>query len=213
MHTLGLSPDQGQVFRAFKPSVQRAVLKAEREGVAVRFANDPSELVRTFYELHMATRARLGIPVQSRRYFRLFWQSLIASGLGFVLLASAGGRTVAGAVFLAWNGTITYKYGASSPEFWGLRPNNLLFWTAIKWGCMNGYRTFSFGRTDIKDEGLRKFKQGWGTLEEPLVYSTLGDVPSEAATARLAALLRPIMRRMPPWVCRAVGELAYKYAA
>ena len=65
----------------------------------------------------------------------------------------------------------------------------------------------------MEDEGLRTFKRGWGTLEEPLVYSTIGDVPPEAVTARLATLLRPIIRRMPLWFCRLVGELAYKYAA
>jgi CelD/BcsL family acetyltransferase involved in cellulose biosynthesis len=213
MHTLRLSSDPDEVFRTFKPSVQRAVVKAEREGVIVRFSDTSTDLVRTFYRLHTETRARLGIPVQSRRYFRMLWHALIEPGFGFVLLASAKGQTVAAAVFLAWNGTITYKYGASSPRFWRLRPNNLLFSTAIRWGCEHGYRTFSFGRTDLSDEGLRAFKRGWGTHEEPLVYSTLGELPSEAAIIRLAARLRPVIRRMPPWVCRLVGEFAYRYAA
>jgi lipid II:glycine glycyltransferase (peptidoglycan interpeptide bridge formation enzyme) len=181
--------------------------------VTVRAAEDLTEFVDTFYRLHTRTRARLGVPVQPQRYFRMLWRSLIAPGFGFVLLASAGGLTVAGAVFLAWNGTIMYKYGASSPEFWTLRPNNLLFSTAIRWGCENGYRAFSFGRTDLGDAGLRNFKLGWGTLEEPLVYSTIGSVPAEASTARLNTLLRPILRRMPPSVCRLIGELAYKYSA
>jgi CelD/BcsL family acetyltransferase involved in cellulose biosynthesis len=212
MHTLRLGPDPDAVFRTFKASVQRAVLRAEREGVIVRRADTPTELVDTFYGLHTITRARLGVPVQPRRYFRLLWRSLIDPGLGFVLLASTGGVTVAGAVFLAWNGTIIYKYGASSPAYWKLRPNNLLFWTAIRWGCENGYRAFDFGRTDLEDEGLRSFKRGWGTLEEPLVYSTIGDVPAESSKARLTSILRPVIRRMPPWFCRFVGELAYKYA-
>jgi CelD/BcsL family acetyltransferase involved in cellulose biosynthesis len=212
-HTLTLGSDADVVFRTFRSSVQRAVLKAMREGVTVRVAQDPAELVDTFYRLHTRTRARLGVPVQPRRHFRLLWQLLIDRGLGFVLLASVRGRTVAGAVFLAWNGTIEYKYGASDPEFWGFRPNNLLFAKAIRWGCENHFRTFGFGRTDLADEGLRAFKLSWGTLEEPLVYSTLGDAAAGTSAPSLGALLRPLIRRMPSWVCRLVGEVAYKYAA
>jgi len=212
-HTLPLGPDVEAVFRSFKrKQVRQPILKAAREGVTVRRAEFSGDLVDTFYELHVQTRARLGIPVQPRRYFRMLWRSLIDPGLAFVLLASVGKSTVAGAVFMAWNGTITYKYNASRPEFWRLNANKLLLWTAIRWGCENGYRVFDFGRTDVENQGLRAFKMGWGATEEPLVYSTMGDVPARVSTARLTALLRPVIRRMPPWISRLVGEVAYKYA-
>ena len=213
LHTLRLGSDPDAIFRTFKPSAQRSVLKAIRDGVTVRTARTPAELVDTFYLLHVRTRARLGIPVQPRRYFRMLWQSLIDRGFGFVLLASTDKETVAGAVFLAWNGTLEYKYGASIPEFWNLRPNHLLFSTAIRWGCEHGYRVLKFGRTDLPDMGLRTFKQSWGATEEPLVYSTLGEAPRPARAATLMALMRPFLRRTPPWVCRVAGELVYKYAA
>ena len=212
-HRLVLASDPGAMFRRFKPAVQRAIAKAQREGVTIAVARNPADLGDTFYRLHAATRARLGVPVQPRRYFRMLWGALIDTGLGFVLLASAGGRVIAAAVFLAWNGTIEYKYGASSPEFWALRPNNLLFAAAIRRGSEEGYHTFDFGRTDLDDTGLRTFKLGWGAEEEPLVYSRLGASWAESPASRLAARLRPLLRRSPSWVCRLIGEIAYKYAA
>jgi CelD/BcsL family acetyltransferase involved in cellulose biosynthesis len=212
-HRLALASDPDAMFRRFKPPVQRAIAKAERAGVTIAAARSPADLTDTFYRLHAATRARLGVPVQPRRYFRMLWGALIDTGLGFVLLASADGRAVAAAVFLAWNGTIEYKYGASSPEFWALRPNNLLFSAAIRRGCEQGYHTFDFGRTDPDDTGLRAFKLGWGAVEEPLVYSRLGAPWTDSRASRLAARLRPLLRRSPSWVCRLIGEIAYKYAA
>jgi len=212
-HTLRLGSDPDAIFRTFEPSVQRSVRKAIRDGVTVRSAKAPSDLTDIFYTMHASTRARLGIPVQPRRYFRLLWQSLIERDLGFVLLASTGKETVAGAVFLAWNGTIEYKYGASIPEFWSLRPNHLLFSTAIRWGCEHGYRVLNFGRTDLTDTGLRRFKRSYGAFEEPLVYSTLGSPPRMGWAGTLTGVLRPLLRRSPRWVCRVAGELAYKYAA
>jgi CelD/BcsL family acetyltransferase involved in cellulose biosynthesis len=212
-HRLALASDPDVMFQRFKPAVQRAIAKGEREGVTIAVAQNPADLDDTFYRLHVATRARLGIPVQPRRYFRMLWGAMIDSGLGFVLIAFAGDLAIAAAVFLSWNGTIEYKYGASSPKFWALRPNNLLFAAAIRLGCEKGYHTFGFGRTDLNDTGLRTFKLGWGAVEEPLVYSRLGTPWADSPTSRLVARLRPLLRRSPSWVCRLIGEIAYKYAA
>jgi CelD/BcsL family acetyltransferase involved in cellulose biosynthesis len=212
-HRLALASDPDAMFRRFKPAVQRAIAKAGREGVTVAVAQSRADLVDTFYRLHAATRARLGVPVQPRRYFRMLWAALIESGLGFVLLASVATEPSPRASSWRGTGTIEYKYGASSPEFWALRPNNLLFAAAIRRGCEQGYHTFDFGRTDLDDVGLRTFKLGWGAVEEPLVYSRLGAPWADSPASRLAARLRPVLRRAPSWVCRLIGEIAYKYAA
>ena len=48
-----------------------------------------------------------------------------------------------------------------------------VFWTAIQESCARSDREFDFGRTDLGNEGLRRFKSGWGGVERPLVYSSL----------------------------------------
>ncbi len=214
VHALRLGPDPTSVFRTFKRShIQQRITKAGREGVTVRRGDSKDDLMRTFYALHLDTRRRLGVPIQPRRFFDLLWDRVVAPGRGFVLLAYWNAVPVAGAVFLAWNGTITYKYSASRQEFWNLRPNNLVIWNAIRWGCENGFHTFDFGRTEPGNEGLRSFKRGWGTVETPLAYSTLSEGQSIEVRSRAADMLRWPIQRMPPWFCRLVGELAYRRAA
>lgn len=213
-HVLRLAPDPASVFRTFQRSqVQQRIVKAEREGVLVRRAVSKADLTHTFYELHLETRHRLGVPIQPRRYFELLWERIIETGRGFVLLAHWKGVPIAGAVFLAWNGNVIYKYSASLQEFWKLRPNNFIIWNAIRWGCENGFHTFDFGRTEPGNEGLRSFKSGWGTTEHPLSYSTLSGNEPTQAVSRAAEMLRWPIQTMPPWFCRLVGELAYKRAA
>ena len=214
-HTLRLVRNPSEIFSTFHRSqVQRNVRRAIREGVTVRAAERQDDLTRTFYALHVATRHRLGVPIQPRRFFELLWRRVIAAGHGFVLLAEArGGSPVAGAVFLTSPRTITYKYGASDSAAWGLRPNHLLFWTAIARACEDGYERFDFGRTDLEDEGLRAFKSGWGSVEEPLVYTTLADRPPTEARGRAAHAVRGILQRSPAIVSRAAGALLYRYAA
>ena len=214
-HTLGLGREPNEVLATFHRSqVQRNIRRAVREGVTVRAAEREDDLTGTFYALHVATRHRLGVPIQPRRFFKLLWRRVIAAGHGFVLLADAqDGSPVAGAVFLTSPRTITYKYGASDAAAWGLRPNHLLFWTAIERACEAGYERFDFGRTDLDDEGLRAFKSGWGTVEEPLVYTTLAERPPTEAAGRAAHAARGILQRSPAIVSRAAGALLYRYAA
>jgi hypothetical protein len=211
-HITRLDPQSEHVFRGFaKTRVQQPIRKAERDGVSIGMSDRWDDL-RLFYGLHLNTRRRLGTPVQPLRFFRLLWKHLISRGLGFVLLAYGDGRLLAGAVFLRWNRTLTYKYSASDPAYWKLRPNNLILWHAIRWGCENGYQVFDWGKTELGNQGLREFKLGWGTEEQILHYSVLADRPpkvSPAGKARL--LLAPVIQRSPAWVCRAAGELLYRY--
>jgi CelD/BcsL family acetyltransferase involved in cellulose biosynthesis len=215
-HVLALTRDSAEVYTGFHRSqVQRSIRRAEREGLTVRRATRPDDLVDTFYRLHLRTRRRQGVPVQPRRFFRLLWEHTIATGLGSVLIVEAAAQPIAAAVFLSWNDTVIYKFGASDPGSLSLRPNHLLFWHAIRAACEQGFRWFDFGRTDIGHEGLRNFKLSWGAVEEPLVYATLGEttgsVPSGEGMA--ARMLGPVIRHGPLLLCRAFGETLYRYVA
>jgi CelD/BcsL family acetyltransferase involved in cellulose biosynthesis len=215
-HVLTLRRDPAEVYAGFHRSqVQRNIRRAEREGLTVRQATRAEDLVDTFYQLHLRTRRRLGVPVQPRRFFRLLWDNAIGAGLGSVLIVEASGRPIAAAVFLAWNGTVIYKFGASDESAWSLRPNHLLFWHAIRVACEQGYQWFDFGRTDVGQAGLRGFKLSWGAVEEPLVYRTLGVEPEPAyATEGMATrMLGPVIRHGPLLLCRALGETLYRYVA
>jgi hypothetical protein len=208
VHRLELAHDAEAVRRGFRPQMRRNVARAERERVVVRTGDSRADLVDVFYELHLRTRRRQGVPIQPRRFFRLLWEQLIEPGLGSVLVAYAGSQPVAAAVFLSWNGTAVYKFGASDPAHRALRPNNLLFWEAIRAACERGDHVLDFGRTELGNRGLREFKSGWGAREEPLLYTHAGGGDGRAARALGAGI-----RRSPLWVCRAVGEVAYRYAA
>jgi CelD/BcsL family acetyltransferase involved in cellulose biosynthesis len=213
-HVLALSRDPAEIYAGFHRSqVQRNIRRAEREGLTVRRATGPYDLADIFYRLHLRTRRRQGVPVQPRRFFRLLWENVIATGLGSVLIAEVSAQPIAAAVFLAWNETVIYKFGASDASSWSLRPNHLLFWHAIRAACEQGRRWFDFGRTDIGQEGLRNFKLSWGAVEEPLVYETLGGKPGSARLAEGMAvrMLRPVIRHSPLLLCRAFGETLYRY--
>jgi CelD/BcsL family acetyltransferase involved in cellulose biosynthesis len=213
VHELALDADPERVRERFNRSqVVRNIRRAEREGVTVRAATSTADL-DSFYALHARTRRRQGVPVQPRRFFDLLWDRMIEPGLGSILLAYRDSTPLAGALFLTWNATTIYKFGASDPEGWPARPNHALFWAAIEASCLRGDRRFDFGRTDLGHVGLQAFKSGWGASARPLVYSSL-DPGILAGTDGLAGrAMAAAIRRGPEWLCRTLGETLYRYAA
>ena len=212
-HLLKLSTDPQKVFRNFHRSqVKRNIARAEGDGVTVRWAEKKFDL-NTFYDLHLKTRHRLGVPIQPKRYFELLWERIIDAGLGFILLAYKDSIPIAGGVFLTCQSTLTYKYGASDRDYWRFRPNHLLFWTSIRWGCEHGYSLFDWGKTDINNLGLRSFKNGWGAQESILTYSVLSATPPSRIMDRLSGIMGATIRHTPSWVCRVTGELLYGHFA
>jgi len=213
VHELELCDDAESLLGTFsKSQVRRNIARSRREGVVVRRGDRPEDLLEVFVTLHAATRRRHGLPCQPSGFFKHLWTHMIEPGHGFVLVADVDSAPAAAAVFLLGGKTVTYKYGASNSDFWGRRPNHLLFWEAIQWSCQHGYRVFDFGRSDWENEGLRAFKGGWGTTERELIYSSLGKRafrPPESCVS----IVQPVIRRSPVWLNRLLGSLLYRFAA
>jgi CelD/BcsL family acetyltransferase involved in cellulose biosynthesis len=210
-HVIALEADVAAVARRFtKPQVSRGVRRAVREGLQTTRCVDRSALL-AFYRLHAATRRRLGVPTQPRRFI-LGFEELFQQGLGFVLLVHRQGQPIAAGVFLTFGDTLLYKYGASDARWLQTRPNNLLFMEAIRWGCEQGMRALDLGRTHWGQESLRAFKLAWGAQERELRYRYVGGGAPPARNGRGERLLGAVIRRSPPLAGRVIGEVLYRHA-
>lgn len=213
LHMLHMEPGLEKVNSLIHHSHQRNVRIAQEQGVQIRHGTEPRDL-KAFYALHLETRRRQGVPIQPEKYFYLLNDILLKQGFGFISLAYRGSQCLAGAIFLNFNHTLTYKYGASTQPGLPFRPNHLIFWEAIQWGCENGYLCLDFGRSDCSNDGLRLFKSRWGAEEIPLSYLRL---PPETRPSGqedlLFSALQGLIRIAPSWVCKIGGELYYRMVA
>lgn len=210
-HLLPLAADPAEVERGFsKSQAKRGVKRARREGLRFERRTD-REALDAFYALHTRTRKKLGVPTQPKRFIRRF-ERLFDAGLGFVGVVFDGDRALAAAVFLTFNGTVTYKYGASDPRGLGKRPNHLLFAETIRWACENGYEQLDFGRTEAENEGLRAFKRSWGATESELSYTYLAEHAPAPGPGLRERVLGATIRRSPAFVSRLIGEALYRHA-
>lgn len=211
LHTIPLDLDPAQVSKRFKRTHLQNIHTAEERGVKIEFGDQLKHL-EVFYDLQLETRKRHGVPAQPRKYFEVLWRRIMKSGMGFVLLAKKDDEYIAGMVYLAWNRTLIAKYAASREDRFNLRPNNLLFWEGIRWGCQNGFAVFDMGRTEVENTGLRTFKNRWGAREEPLCYSILAAKQVRPSSGKLDHILHSVIHHSPLWVCRLSGELLYRHA-
>jgi hypothetical protein len=168
-HELDLSGGLEVVGSKLAPSTRRAVRKAERSQLDVRIGSD-SQSLEEFYNLHSRTRKRHGLPPQPISFFRSIQSYLLEEDLGEVVLAYLGKVAIAGAVFFFSAGKALYKFGASESRYWSLRPNHLVMWRAIQHLVSKGCKSLHFGRTDMADSGLIRFKRSWGGESLDLPY-------------------------------------------
>jgi Acetyltransferase (GNAT) domain len=212
-HHLDLTPDTGRLFSGLVPSVRRAIHRAEKSGLDVE-ASRTWQAVLDFYRLHVRTRRRHGIPPQSLSFFHNIHREIIGPGYGFVVVAKAGVRPVAAAVFFHSAREALYKYSASDVLAHTYRPNNLVLWKAIEHLAAAGFRRLRLGRTELTNNGLRRFKRSWGGTEHQLKYFRYREANRpivNGVSRRGYGFCTGIFRRLPLFVNRTVGKLVYPH--
>jgi CelD/BcsL family acetyltransferase involved in cellulose biosynthesis len=212
LHAVDLTAPSEQVFRRFHPSsTQRAIRRAEREGLQYETGVSESLLTR-FYGLLRLTRRRHGLPPQPFTWFRN-----LAGCLGNALtihLASKDGASVAGLLTLSYRKTMVYKYGGSDATQHRLGGMPFLFWRAIQDAQARGIEELDLGRSDLDQPGLIAFKEHLGARRRSLTYSQIPESrrgSSGEAGSTLGKAARRVVSHLPDPLLDLTGRLIYRH--
>ncbi len=211
-HRLDLRKGADALFQGFSSPTKRAVRKGVNSKLNVEIL-DTSEAVDEFYQLHVQTRRRHGLPPQPASFFMNIHQHIVKAGLGFVVLARSGLRTVAGAILFQFKRRAVYKFAASDPKFGQQRGNNLVLWEAIRHLIDQGAEVLDLGRTSLDNDGLRRFKLGWGVEEEMIRYYRFNPTTGKwmSASRPETGLHNRVFRCLPVAVNRLAGAMVYPH--
>jgi len=197
-HILELSQNPEDTWKQLeKNSVRWAIKKAGKLGVSVVSSTSIEDL-KEFYELNCVTKQNLGVPCHPWEFFKNLFS--ILGGYVRMYLSRHEGSIIAGGVMECYNGRALYGYGAADPNHLDLHPYNAFIWKSIKDACVNGCRTYDFGRTSYDNTGLIQFKKKWGTQERGLCYSYYPASGKSIVTERNSTIYRlgnSVIRAMP----------------
>jgi hypothetical protein len=118
-------------WRRLEGRARTSVRRAEEAGVRVRRSTLTDEW-RPFFELHLATYQRLGVPSYPPALFRAIFEQLVAPGFCCVHFAELNGTPIAATNIACYKHGGYYWHGFASDQ--GLRTNalTLLIWNAIR---------------------------------------------------------------------------------
>jgi len=209
-HFLDLRIGPEALISNFSSSVKRAVRKAQRSGLNVSIQSSPDAMAQ-FYELHVRTRRRHGVPPQPRSFFINIQRHLISSGFGFIVLVECQKAPIAAAMFFKLGRHAVYKFGASDERLQELRANNFAMFEAIRYLAEGGAETLHFGRTERENEGLQRFKLSWGATEEEIAYARfeMASGSWKHSRDRRSKLHKRIFRALPASLNRLAGAMLH----
>lgn len=212
LHIADVLDSEDKMLKTFDRSKRQGINKSFKEGLKFETARSYNAIER-FYKLHLKTRKKLGVPIQPKGFFKkLYEEFFLDNDEGLIIIITKDKIDLAAGFFLGYNKKLVYKYNASDPGYLHLRPNNLIIWAAIQEAIKMEYRYFDFGKSDFENEGLRKFKSGWGAKETLLAFSYFPKIPGKNIfTAVNNRMVHPMIKHSPPFVCRLLGEVGYKY--
>ncbi len=215
-HGLDLTPDLEEIWSGVDSPARRAIRKAEREGVTVRRGGEEDD-IRAFFDMHLRVRkAKYRLLAQPYRFFENIWRHIIEPGHGFVMLATYRGETIGGILFVEWRDTLYYKFNASNPGYLGLRPNDVMISSAIRYAKEKGLRRLDFGLSDWEQDSLVRYKRKYASEEKSISFLQHGPDRVDGRQSEIRRFLGRITELLtredvPDSVSREAGDLMYRY--
>ncbi len=211
--SLNLARPLAHIEKTLSAGFRRNLRRASRLPIAIERGSS-SDLLQRFYAMQLESRRRLGLPPQPRHFFELAREIFAPSGNFEVWVARERGRDMASAVLLRDGDVVHYKWGARRATLPSLA-NHLLFWSVIEEFAPRA-RALDLGRTDVRNQGLMRFKKelGAGATALPSAFYPRAprQISAESLTGAFAIAAR-IWRRLPIFATELGGRILYRFLA
>ncbi|PKW16035.1 GNAT family N-acetyltransferase [Saccharopolyspora spinosa] len=180
-HATRLDVPLPELHQRISATARRNIAAAERNGVRIS-ADTGVEALRDFYRMQVRLRKhKYRMLAQPMEFFENIWEQFHSDDSVVTMTARVGDEPVAAAVFLQWNGVLHFKFGSSLPDRLRLRPNDAIYWAAIRWAVERGLRLVDWGVSDLDQPGLLHFKRKYADDEKQVVALRS---PGESSTTR-----------------------------
>lgn len=158
-HILDLTQGEEAIWKGMEGRCRKAIRKAEKSGVVVRF-QEGTQVLDRYYEMAKALYERQGQQVHS---VKPFYAALLAGPMKErvrLAVASLEGKDIAAAISLHYKGAVHAWDGVSDKAYNSYCPNNANQWFIIRWAIQNNCASYDFVRSEFP--WIAKFKAAFG---------------------------------------------------
>jgi hypothetical protein len=142
-----------------------AIRRPIKNNITIEFSNDFNPL----YEMHNENISGKGGIVKPRSFFQKILNTF-KEGEFDIMYAKKGSEIIAGLLLFYFKDTVEYFTPATFIKYRKEQGISLLIFKGMKKAIKNGYRYWNFGGTWKTQEGVYKFKRGWGAKDYPYYY-------------------------------------------
>lgn len=199
------------LWKRFHKHTRNDIRKALKSGLKIVKIDNKQE-VKKFYKLYFSEMRRFGTPQHSFKFFENMFTLMNNYVLGLncyyndIMIAS---------LIMLYGGDYGYiMFNVSNPSYRKFRPNDLLYWEAIKYGLNNNLKFIDLGQVDANSEpgthayGIYKFKSKWlGDLYDRIYfyYSFEGQPSLAGEKKEKYKKFRAMWRKLPPLIIKKLG--------
>ncbi|MFX0199064.1 MAG: lipid II:glycine glycyltransferase FemX [Candidatus Hodarchaeota archaeon] len=178
VYTVGLQGSVDELWDNLASNKRKNIRKAVEKKIQIREAQT-SEDFNFFYEMLDVTSKRAGFVPTPFHELHAIWEKYVIKDSARIFFAVHQGKDIAGVLTISSGDTVYAKAAASLEDFWELRPNDILHWKAMEWGCKEGFSKYHMGMVPepvpthgSPQWGLWRWKREWkGQLQKVFVYN------------------------------------------
>jgi len=208
--TLALPADSEELWKAFSAKLRSQIRKPAKEHMYAKVGKE--DQIDSFYDVFTVNMRDLGTPVYSKAFFQNILKTFPDSSW-ICTVYTEKGNPIASGFLVGFKERLEIPWASSLRRFNQFSPNMLLYWTALKFGCENGYRSFDFGRS-TPGEGTYRFKEQWGAKPIQLYWHywlrNEGKLPELNPKNPKYEMAIKIWQRLPVCLTKLIGPALVK---
>jgi lipid II:glycine glycyltransferase (peptidoglycan interpeptide bridge formation enzyme) len=162
---LDLKKGEERLWMEIHKNRRKEIMKGIKKGLVVKLIDiHDNNSLESIYHIIYILYKRIGLPLPSFSFFQNAVNILQPTGFLKTFIAYVENEIVGFRMVLTYNSTIYDWYAASNSEFLTYRPNDVLPWEILKWGCNNKFSIFDFGGAGKHgiSYGVRNYKERFG---------------------------------------------------
>jgi len=162
---LDLSLGEQEIWdHSLRSNKRNKIRKAKKLGLQAKFG---AGYLEDFYRIFSINMSRLGTPPFPLSFFEKIVQCF--QDQSKIIVVQKDSKIIAGMLLIFFNQTMAVPWADSLFSYNHYAPNELMYWTAIQYGCSKGMATFDLGRS-ARGSGTYHFKIQWGAKPKTLSY-------------------------------------------